>query len=289
MMALIGLVVVAASVLLGFLMAGGQPLVLFQPNEYVVIGGAAIGAMLVGTPVPVIRQLLGQLAQILGSSKNRQDYLDLLVMGYELLTLARREGQLALESHAKDPLTSPILGKYKRFCADSHALTFLTDTLNLISFGNAVDSHSLEELLDADIEVRHAGGTRPSAVLRNMGDALPGLGIVAAVLGIVITMGHIDGPPEEIGHHVGAALVGTFLGVLLAYGFVGPLAQSLANKVDAHRDYLLALKGLLGSVQQGRPPGVAVELARRSLPLEMRPSASELDAACKALKGETPA
>jgi chemotaxis protein MotA len=288
MMVLIGIVVVFGSVMAGFLMAGGKPLVLFQPNEYVVIGGAAIGAVLIGTPLGVLSQLLRQLGQIPRAAKGPKDYLELLMMGYEILTLSRRDGHLALEAHVQDPAASAILGKYPGFLADVRALTFFTDTVNLITLGTAVDGHAFDSLLESDIEVQHGEASKPANVLRGMGDALPGLGIVAAVLGIVITMGHIDGPPSEIGHHVGAALVGTFLGVLLAYGFVGPVAQHLSSRVDAHRDYLVALKGLLVSLHQGQQPTLAVELARRSLPNEVRPSAADLTEACRSLKGKPP-
>jgi chemotaxis protein MotA len=284
MISLVGLVVVLASVLGGFMVAGGSMPVLYQPAEFIVIGGAALGALLVGTPPSVLRGLAAQLPRFAGGGKTRRDYLDVLLLGFELLSLARREGLLAFEAHLADPAKSSIFGKHARLRADERAFVFLNDTLELFNSGLKLSDHELEALLDADIEVQHEEEARPARALMVMGDALPGLGIVAAVLGIVVTMGHIDGPPAEIGHHVGAALVGTFLGVLLSYGVVQPIASNLAAKVTSDGAYVRAVKALLLQLYRGANPTVAVELARRSLPVEVRPSAAELTQACKDLK-----
>lgn len=285
MVAIIGLVIVLGSVCVGFSMAGGHFAVLIQPSEFIVIGGAAIGALVVGTPVPVLRDMARQLPWLVSGSKAASDYLDVLRMGFELLTVARREGLVALEQHLEDPMKSSILGKYPRFTSDRRALTFLTDTLELFTSGVKLGEHELAELLDADLEVQKDEESRPARALVVMGDALPGLGIVAAVLGIVVTMGHIDGPPSEIGEHVGAALVGTFLGVLLSYGVVQPIAGNIGAKVEDRGAFMVAIKEILISVYKGANPTVAVELARRSLPAEVRPSSAALAEACRALRG----
>jgi chemotaxis protein MotA len=284
MIAIVGLLVVIACVLGGFAMAGGQFNVLLQPSEFVVIGGAAIGAMLLGTPMHVLKSLGRQLPKLGSNGKTHRDFLDILLMGFELLTLARREGLIALEQHVEEPLKSPLFGKYQKFTGDTMALTFLTDTLELFTSGVKLGDHELAELLENDLEVQREEEILPSRALATMGDALPGLGIVAAVLGIVVTMGHIDGPPSEIGHHVGAALVGTFLGVLLSYGFVQPMSSNLASKVHDQHNYLVAIKELLLALYKGANPTVAVELARRSLPAEVRPSSSDLSKACRDLR-----
>lgn len=285
MIAIAGMVIVIGSVLGGFALAGGSFAVLIQVNEFIVIGGAAIGSLLVGTPVSVLKALGHQLPKIAGNGKSKQDFLDVLLMGFELLSMARREGLVALEQHAEDPLKSPLLGKYARFTGDKMALTFLTDTLELFTSGVKLGDHELSELLEADLDVQREEEALPSKALVTMGDALPGLGIVAAVLGIVVTMGHIDGPPSEIGHHVGAALVGTFLGVLLSYGVVQPMAGNLSAKVHGQHAFLVSVKELLVSLYKGANPTVAVELARRSLPSDVRPTSAELTQACRALRG----
>ena len=205
-------------------------------------------------------------------------------MLYELLALARREGLLAIESHVEAPEKSPIFGKYPSFLRNHTALHFLVDTLRLAIGGMSVDASDLEDLLDLDIATHHEEATRPAGVLQVMSDSLPGLGIVAAVLGIVITMQAIDGPAAEIGYHVGAALVGTFLGVLLAYGFVGPLSRTLQARQDAHAGYLRAIKVVLLGFQKGVHPAIAVEFARRSLTSDVRPGYTELEQACRPRK-----
>jgi len=285
MIAIVGFVIVLGSVLGGFALAGGHFEVLLQVNEFIVIGGAAVGSLLVGTPMSVVRGLAHQFPRLASNGKTEQDFLDALLMGFELLSLARREGLVALEQHVEDPLKSSLLGKYTRFIGDKMARTFLTDTLELFTSGVKLGDHELSELLESDLEVQKEEEALPSKALVTMGDALPGLGIVAAVLGIVITMGHIDGPPSEIGHHVGAALVGTFLGVLLSYGVVQPMAANLGAKVHGQHAYLVAIKELLVSLYKGANPTVAVELARRSLPSDVRPTSAELTKACRALRG----
>lgn len=285
MLALVGMAVVLGSVIGGFVLAGGSVPVLLQPAEFLVIGGAALGALLVGTPLPVLKNLVRRAPALVRGGRSQQDYLDLLLMGFELLTLARREGLVTLEKHLENPLQSPVLSKYPSITGDPAVLTFLTDTLELFTSGVKIGDHELAELLESDLHVRREEEQRPARALLTMADALPGLGIVAAVLGIVVTMGHIDGPPAEIGHHVGAALVGTFLGVLLSYGVVQPIGHNLGAKLEDDHAYLMTLKDLLLSLHKGANPAVAAELARRSLPAEVRPTSAQLTEACRALKG----
>jgi chemotaxis protein MotA len=285
-LAIVGAVVVLGAVIGGFLMAGGHLAVLNQPNEFVVIGGAALGSMLIGFSPKAIKDLLKQLAGITKGGPSKKDYIDVLVMLYELLNIARRDGLVALESHVEKPESSSVISKYPSFAKNHHALHFMADTLRMMISDAGVEAHDLDALLDADLATHHHEAGAPSKILSTVGDAMPGLGIVAAVLGIVITMGHIDGPPEEIGHHVGAALVGTFLGVLLAYGFMQPLSANLAAKVEAEGAYFLAIKQVLLAFHKGSVPAIAVEFARRSIPSEARPGFGELEQACRAARGK---
>jgi chemotaxis protein MotA len=278
-----GFVIVVAAVIGGYLMAGGVLAVLNQPAEFVVIGGAAIGSLLVSTPGKVLFLTALQIkAALLGAGATRQDYEDLLSMLYQLFRLVQQSGVMSLESHFEDPQTSPVLSRYPRFLARREAVDFLADSAKIIIIGG-MSSHDLEALMDEDLKVHHQQALRPSLALAKIGDALPGLGIVAAVLGIVITMGHIDGPAEEIGHHVGAALVGTFLGIVLSYGFCQPLASNLESRVDDDAYYCLCIKAGLLALYKGNPPAIAIEFARRVLPHDLRPGFDETEQFCRAV------
>ena len=205
-----GILLVLGAVLGGYRMEGGEVGVLIQPAEIVIIMGAALGSVLISTPLKVIIQILQSLTKVLtGATVSKGQYFELLSVLYELFQMARKDGQLALEPHIEDPEKSSLFTKYPGFIKNHHAVHFLADTARVILAGG-VAPHDLEALMDTDIETHHEESAMPSAVLSKVGDAMPGLGIVAAVLGIVITMGAINGPPEEIGHKVGAALVGTF-------------------------------------------------------------------------------
>jgi chemotaxis protein MotA len=280
MLILVGAVVVLGAVIGGFLMAGGALGVLVQPSEFVVIGGAAVGSLLISTPVPVIQALIKQIVGALGSGTSKADYLDLLAMQFQIFKLIQQSGVMALEAHFEDPGKSSILSRYKKFLNRHDAVDFLADSAKVIIVGG-IAAHDLEALMDEDLAVHHTDSLKPSATLATVSDALPGLGIVAAVLGVVITMGHIDAPPAEIGHHVGAALVGTFLGILMSYGFAAPLAASLAGRVNEEQYYCLCLKAGLLAVYKGHPPAIAVEFARRVLPHAVRPSFNETEQYCR--------
>jgi chemotaxis protein MotA len=288
MLLIVGAVIVIGSVLGGYLMHGGNVLVLNQPSEFLIIGGAAIGNLLIGTPPAVLKQLVGQTTAILGSGMTKTDYKELLAMLYQLFKLGQQSGVMALESHFDSPAASPIMSKYPRFLKNHHAVDFLADSIKVIMTGG-IGPHDLEALMDQDLEVRHHELGKASGALAKIADALPGLGIVAAVLGVVITMESIGGPASEIGHKVGAALVGTFLGILLSYGFVQPLATSLEARVNDDGHYEQCIKTGLLAMYKGFPPMVAVEFARRVLPSEVRPSFDETEELVKGAKVEAAA
>jgi chemotaxis protein MotA len=266
-------------------MAGGPLGVLVQPSEFIVIGGAALGALIISTPISILKALIGQIARFFGSRPGKSDYLDLLGMLYQLFKVTQQSGVMALEAHVEDVQKSAIISKYPKFLANHHAVAFLTDSVKVIILGG-IAPHDLEALMDEDLHVHHSEVGKPAATLTKVSDSLPGLGIVAAVLGIVITMQSIDGPPEEIGHHVAAALVGTFLGILMCYGFVGPMATNLEHIVADEAHYLVCIKTGLLAVYKGFPPAIAIEFARRVLPNEVRPSFEETEQYCKGQKVE---
>ncbi len=232
MFSIIGIVVVFGCIVAGYLMEHGNMKVLVQPAELIIIGGAALGTVLISNPLHTLKQMFGGIIGVFGSSKfGSVRYVDTLKMMYELLQKARKEGLVALETDIEEPDKSPLISKYKDFAKDHHALNFVCDTLRMAVSGG-VEVFDLDQMLEADMEVHHHEANEPVAGLSTMADSLPGLGIVAAVLGVVITMGAIGGPPEEIGHKVAAALVGTFLGILLCYGLVGPLAARMGKIAD---------------------------------------------------------
>jgi chemotaxis protein MotA len=283
-LAYLGIAIVLAAVAGGFALGGGSLFALWQPAEYVVILGTAFGAQVIAQPPAVLVETVRQLLGIARRTAGKRDYLELLAMLATLFSFARKEGLVSLEPHIQSPASSPILSSYQGLMKDSRALAFLTDTLELITSGSAISGHDFESLLDLDIEARHEHDLMPSRVLSTMADAFPGIGIVAAVLGIIITMNHMDGPPAQIGHHVAAALVGTLLGVLISYGFFQGLATNLGNKAAARKVFLVAQKQVLVAIQRGSPPSIAVEVARRSLPDDVRPTSRELFEACRVRK-----
>jgi chemotaxis protein MotA len=224
MFTIIGIVVVFGAVVAGYLMEHGNLRVLMQPAELIIIGGAAIGTVLIANPLHILKKMVGGLGSAFGGSKfNQAKYLETMKMMFELFTRARRDGLMALESDSDNPEQSTIFSKYPKFLKDHHALAFVCDSVRMASSGG-IEPFDADQMMENDMDVHHHEATTPIAALSTMADSLPGLGIVAAVLGVVITMGALGGPPEEIGHKVAAALVGTFLGILLCYGLVGPIA-----------------------------------------------------------------
>jgi chemotaxis protein MotA len=286
MIALIGLVVVSFSVLGGFSMAGGKIPALFHMSEIIIIVGTAAGTVLVSTPGPVLKSMGAKLAGVMQPSPfNKKLYLEALKMMFELFQIARRDGLVAIESHIEGPQKSAVFKKYPTVLKHHHAITFLCDSLRLVLVGS-VPPYDLEALMDSDIDVHHEQEHMPVSALQKVSDALPGIGIVAAVLGIVVTMGAIAGPIEQIGEHVAAALTGTFLGVLLAYGFTGPLSTGLENNNASEARFYFFIKASVVAFAKGFSPIVATEFARRSIFAEDRPSFVEMETACKSLKGK---
>lgn len=286
MLLIVGALVVLGSVVAGYLLHGGNLLVLNQPSEFLIIGGASIGSLLISTPPSVLKRLVGQLPRFFSKSNTKDDYLDVLAMLYQMFKLTQQSGVMALEAHCDDPMGSSILSRYPRFLQNTRALSFLSDSVKVIILGG-ISAHDLEAMMDEDVEVHAHEMSRPAAVLTRVSDALPGLGIVAAVLGVVITMQAIDGPASEIGHKVAAALVGTFLGILLCYGIVGPMASNLETIAEADARYLTCLKTGLLATYKGFAPTIAVEFARRVIPGDVRPDFDETEQYCRALRSET--
>lgn len=283
MFVLIGIAIVIVGVLGGYLLHGGPLGVLLQWSEFMIIGGAAVGSLLVGTPPRVLKQIASGVSSLLkGERYTREEYLNLLKTLYELFHLATREGLINIEQHIEKPEQSAIFRKNPFFLNDHHSLRYLCDTMKVM-IGGGVPPHDLEALLDADLETHHAEGSSAPSLIQKLGDALPGLGIVAAVLGIVITMQAINGPPEEIGQKVAAALVGTFLGVLLSYGFMQPIATHLELLHQSGARYLECIKAGVVAYAKGNAPIMAVEFARRVIFSDLRPSFEEMEQAVKAL------
>ena len=280
MFAIIGIVVVFGCVVAGYLMEYGNLRVLIQPAELVTILGAAIGTVLIANPLHILKQIAGGIGGVFGGSKyTQQAYVDSLKMMYDLLNKARKDGLMSLEGDVEEPDKSPLFTKGPAVFKNHHVRDFVCDSLRMAITG--VDAFDLDQMLDLDLEVHHHQAALPTAALNSMADSLPGLGIVAAVLGIVITMGALGGPPEEIGKKVAAALVGTFLGILLCYGLVGPIAANMVKNADDEHAYLYVLRVLLVSFLKGTAPIMAVEVARRAVPGHVRPSFKEVENACR--------
>jgi chemotaxis protein MotA len=281
MFSVIGILVVFGAIIGGFLMEKGSLLVLVQPAELVIIGGAAVGTVLVGNPPYILKQLLGGVMGAFGGSKFSQRlYLDTLKMLYDLFNLARRSGLAAIEADVEDPSKSKVFTAYPAVIKDHHVRDFICDTLRTASAGT-VEPFDIDQMMELDMEVHHHGLSQPVNAINTMADSLPGLGIVAAVLGVVITMGALGGPPEEIGHHVAAALVGTFLGILMCYGLLGPIAANMAKTADEENSYYHVLRVCLMAFIKGLAPILAIEVGRRAVPGHVRPSFQELENLCR--------
>jgi chemotaxis protein MotA len=282
MLAIIGILIVIGAILGGYLLEHGNMLVLLQPAELLVIGGAALGTLLIANPLhTTIAVLKGFLGVLKPSRFTRKFYLQTLVLLNDIFSYARKNGVIQLEGDVEDPKQSPLFSKHAWFLADRVTLAFVCDTLRMCVTGG-VNPFDLEQMMETDIEVQQHERSAPVTALTAIADSLPGLGIVAAVLGIIVTMGALGGPPEQIGHKVAAALVGTFLGVLLAYGFVGPVASNLQKQTEAYGHYLFVIRTGLISFIRDSAPILAVEYARRAIPTGERPSFTEMENACKA-------
>ncbi len=281
MFAIIGIVVVFGAIIVGYLMEKGNMLVLMQPAELIIIGGAAVGTLLIANPMHIIRAIAnGVVGVIKPSPFSKTRYLETMKMMFEFLNKIRKEGLLSVENDVEKPKESTIFKKFPAFLRDHHVMDFVCDTMRMAITGG-VEPFDMDQMMERDMEVHHHGAIAPVTSLHSVADSLPGLGIVAAVLGVVITMGALGGPPEEIGHKVAAALVGTFLGILLCYGLVGPLAANMTKLADEQNAYLQVLRVLILSFLKGNAPMIAIEMARRSIPAHVRPTFTEMEKACK--------
>jgi len=289
MFAIIGILVVFGAVIGGFLMEHGKMAVLIQPAELVILVGAALGTLLVANPMRIIKAIIaGLLGTLKGSQFSKARYLSTLKMMYEFLNKVRKEGLLAVENDVEKPQESAIFKNYPEFLDDHHAMYFLCDTLRMAITGG-VEPFDMDQMMELDMEVHHHEAVQPVEALTIVADSLPGLGIVAAVLGVVITMGALGGPPELIGEHVAAALVGTFLGILLCYGVVGPLSSSMRKAADEHNQYLHVLRVLMLAFLKGAAPMIAIEMGRRAIPGHSRPTFDEMEKNCKGHNSATEA
>jgi len=281
MIPVIGILVVFGCIAGGYLMEKGNMLVLMQPAELLIIGGAAMGTVLIGNPLYVLKAIIGGVLQVFkGSRYTAAVYLDTLKFLNDFFNTARKAGLSTLEQDLDEPEKSELFKRHPTFAKDKEAMHFFCDTMRTQVTGG-VDTHDLDQIMETDLEILHRQGRLSANALTTVADSLPGLGIVAAVLGVVITMGSLGGPPEEIGHKVAAALVGTFLGILLCYGFLGPVAAHIKKHSDAEGEYLTCLRmGLLASIK-GLSPMLALEATRRAIPHHLRPTFQEMDKACR--------
>jgi chemotaxis protein MotA len=280
-----GLVFVLACVLGGFVLHHGNLWTLVIPTEYLIIVGCLVGSMIIKNPVYVLKKVVsGVFGLLTGGGPGRKHYLELLQMMYELLQLARKEGVLALEEHVNEPASSGIISKYSSFQKDHHAVAFLCDSLKLFVAG-VLDAHNMDELMERDLEVMHDEELEPAGAMTAAADSLPAIGIVAAVLGIILTMSAIDQGAAAVGLKVAGALVGTFLGVFLSYGFVGPMAGAMEAIANAKGRYYQCIRHVLTASISGVNPPMAVEIGRRSIYTVDRPSFEELEEALREVKG----
>lgn len=272
MLALIGIAAVFVAVLGGYLLEKGNPWVLMQPAELLIVGGAAVGIVLIANPPALIRKMLvGARDTFRQPQHGRYSHLLYLRMLFEVFGFVQRAGIVALEQDVENPDKSRIFSRYPDFLRDREIRDFICDSLRMMVIG-VTTPQELDQLLDLDIDVQRRGRHEPVSALHTVADSLPGLGIVAAVLGVVITMQAIGGAPETVGQKVAAALVGTFLGILLCYGVVGPVAARLETMSESQAQFLQVLRVAICSFARGASPILAVEYARRSIPVEVRPS-----------------
>lgn len=277
MLVIIGYVVVMASIFGGYALAGGHLGGLFQPLELLMIGGGAGGAFFVGNNNKAIKATLKAFPTIFkGSKYNKESYMELMALLYELLGKVRKEGLMSIEGDVENPGESPIFTKYPKIVGDHHVVEFLTDYLRIMVSGN-LNAMEIENLMDVEIETHHHEAMVPSHCIAKLGDGMPAFGIVAAVMGVVHTMESVGIPPAELGILIAHALVGTFLGILLAYGFVGPLASLLEQKAEESSKMFQTIKVALLANLNGYAPAMAVEFGRKALNSTERPGFAELE------------
>ena len=280
-MGIVGMLIVIVCVFGGFLGAGGHLHVIWQPFEVVIIGGAALGGFIIANSVTTMKITMKMVMHaLLGGSISKQQYLELLQMLFQLFQIFRKDGPQAVEKHIEEPESSEIFKQYPSFLKNHHAVEFLCDTMK-ITLSADLSQYDVDDLLDQDIKVIHEQEHKAQHAVQSVADALPGLGIVAAVLGIVHTMDYLTAGVEKIGQLVAAALVGTFLGVLMCYGFIAPIATKMSDDMNVEGRYLMVIKAALVALQRGAPPLVCVEFARRTIYPSVRPSFEEMDEASK--------
>jgi chemotaxis protein MotA len=286
LLVIIGYVIVCASVFGGFILAGGHAAILFQPIELLMIGGAAVGAFFVGNNNKAIKATMKALPTVFkGSQYTREMYMELMSLLFDVLSKVRKEGLMSIEGDIEAPEASPLFSKYPLVLADHHIIEFMADYLRLMVSGN-MDAFQIENLMDNEIETHHHEGAVPAHVIAKLGDGLPAFGIVAAVMGVVHTMESVGIPPAELGILIAKALVGTFLGILLAYGFVAPLASLLEQKLDESSKMFQCVKVTLLASLNGYAPALAVEFGRKVLYSTERPSFAELEEHIKKSKSK---
>jgi chemotaxis protein MotA len=279
---IIGSVIVVVSVIGGYTFSGGHLAVLWQPFELLIIIGAATGGFITANRKPVLAATGAAVAALLKAERyDKASYLELLSLLYAVFKLSKTKGALALEQHVEKPDESSLFAQYPKFNGDHHAVVFLCDYLRLLTLGTD-NHHEMESLMDEEIEAHHEEQAAVVGAIQTVADGLPALGIVAAVLGVIHTMGSITEPPEVLGHLIGGALVGTFCGVLFAYGFVGPIASAVKARAEADVRYFMCMKSGILAYMQGYAPAVAVEFARKALNSDVRPTFYEVEAACDA-------
>lgn len=277
MLLIIGAVVVLASVLGGYVLHGGNLAVLWQPTEVLIIFGAALGAFVIANPMHTVKEVFhGILRQLTGSPYNKSYYMDLLSLMYEIFDKSRKQGVMAIEEDIDNPEASQIFSRYPAIMKSQELLAFITDYLRIISSGNMA-THELEGMMESEIDSRQHELEEPSHAVNKIADALPGLGIVAAVLGIVITMNFLSEGPERIGLSVAAALVGTFLGIFMGYGFVGPLSIAMEHSAKYELKAYGCVKSSIVATLSGQAPQMAIEFGRKALPTDKRPGFQELN------------
>ena len=283
MFVIIGWVVVLGCVIGGYVAAGGHLAVLFQPFEVVIIGGAAVGAFITGNPKWVLGRAGGGVkAALKGPKHSKDDYLELLSMMYATFKLAKTKGNLALEAHVENPHESDLFANFPKFQHDHHAIEFFCNYLRMLTMGSE-NAHEIEALMDEELDTHHHEDETVAGAIQNTADAMPALGIVAAVLGVIHTMGSITEPPEVLGKLIGGALVGTFLGILMSYGFIAPLAGAIKGANESNSKYFVCMKAGILAHMQGYAPAVSVEFARKTLMTTVRPTFAELEEATAAV------
>lgn len=281
---LLGVAIVVASVFGGYVLSHGQMAMLMQPFEFLIIGGAAFGAFVIASPRSLIITIIKHIPELLSGSKyNKNSYLDLLGLLFVLFAKAKTEGLLSLEGDVDNPEDSKTFQRFPSVLKEKRALEFITDYMRLIVNGS-MNLHELENLMDVELDSHEEEAEQVSSAITHVADGLPGFGIVAAVLGVVITMASLNEPPEVLGMHIGAALVGTFLGILLAYGFVGPMGKSLEYKEKEEQRFLECIKICLIAYLSGYSPKITVEFGRKAIFTDVRPSFFELEDHVRSIK-----